>query len=345
MEMGEDVVGAAGFAEQDVVVTMSISFAKIELSAGLRNILRSTHSAVVVSEAEFVDRLYDPGLQSKEFKVQLRGGEIAMNVRRGTQPSLVVAFQGAVDQAKWKMPSYVGFVTAGSVRGSQLMIADPSLERSPALATSWYLGHSGFDLPKLLPPLLDNIVSALGASRTVFLGYSAGDFAALYYSWRMPGSVAVALNPQTNIARYYRRHMEVYRGVCWPDLTSVESLFSTVEGDLTTLYSKGFSNTVIYLQNSMDLFHLKEHFAPFLTSIGKNLDRLITKVDFWGGFGHASIPKNEWIRWIAASLVAPTTSINDILVEYQREMEVRSTSGEISRGVDFEIAKRLSSSG
>lgn len=305
----------------------------------------STPSTPVMSEAGFLDRLADPGMRSGEARVRLGDGEVSMSFRRGTHPSVVVGFQGAVDRVKRGLPSFVGFIRDPGVGASQLMISDPCLETSSTLTTSWYLGHAGFELQRQLPLFLERVVLALGATRCVLFGYSAGGFAALYYSWHLPGSVAVALTPQTNLARYYRTRLEAYREACWPGMESVEAALSVVNGDLTALYSKGLSNTLVYLQNSADTFHLREHYAPFLASIGKGVERMITKVDFWGGFGHSSIPSSEWVRWVIASLDAPTTSTRDILSEYYRERTTPSTPGGTSREEDLEIARRLSGAG
>jgi len=146
---------------------MSILSATKKLSTLLRSTPMSTQGRVVVSETELFDHLADANVGEAEFGVLVNNNKISMKFHRGTQASLIVAFHGAVDRTKRKLPSFPAFIGQAVVQASQLMIADPSLEQSPTLTASWYLGHSGFELQRLLPPLLGNIIATLGGPRSV----------------------------------------------------------------------------------------------------------------------------------------------------------------------------------
>src|SRR5262245_11817289 len=115
--------------------------------------------------------------------VAMQGGEIPFLVRRRESPVVGLVFAGAVDRARGVLPQFGGHLLGATVPATVIGIADPSLERGPRLSTAWYAGHEGFETQRTLPGLLERVVQACRAERVIFLGASAGGFAALYYGW------------------------------------------------------------------------------------------------------------------------------------------------------------------
>ena len=178
---------------------------------------------------------------------------------------------------------------------------------------AWYAGHEGFELQTILPELFQHIIESLGATRVAFVGSSGGGFAALYYSWQIPGSIAVVSNPQTNLNRYNRGLLENYRAACWPSLGEDAQLEEKIAIDLGPLYAKRCLNTMIYLQVASDFYHIRRHFAPFVAALpGKYADRLIVRMANWGRRGHIPVPATIWIPWVNAALTAPETTAASI---------------------------------
>jgi hypothetical protein len=192
-------------------------------------------------------------------------------------------------------------------------IADPSLALSPTLVSAWYAGHDGFELQHILPDVITRTIASCQAKRVIFLGGSAGGFAALYYSWHVPGSIALVTNPQTNIDLFPEIARIPYRTICRPSLDANTPLSAIIESNLCSCYSRRFDNTVIYLQNATDSLHLRDHFAPFIGSIPlEHQDRLLARVGYWGLRGHTQIPAPVWMSWVRAAIDAPTSEATDI---------------------------------
>jgi pimeloyl-ACP methyl ester carboxylesterase len=197
-----------------------------------------------------------------------------------------------------------------------IAIADPSLGVLSDLTTAWYAGHDGFETQKILPDLIRNVARACDAERIIFVGRSAGGFAALYYSWMIPGSVCLAINPQTKLDVY--SVIDLYRHRAWPNLDKSKSLSEVIVSDLVSCYAERFENTVIYLQSAPDYSHVRHHFAPFLAGIEvKNQTRLIARLGYWGREGHGVIPAQAWLAWLSAAVTAPTAEASDIQKERQ----------------------------
>jgi pimeloyl-ACP methyl ester carboxylesterase len=245
--------------------------------------------------------------------IALDGGELPVSVRLRESSSLVFTFSGAVDRVNHTLPRFAALGLDDHVPASIIGISDPSLARNDDMKLAWYAGHEGFELQTILPELFRQMIESLGATRVAFVGSSGGGFAALYYSWQIPGSVAVVSNPQTNLNRYNRGLLESYRAACWPSLGEDGQLEEKIAIDLGPLYAKRCVNTMIYLQVASDFYHIRRHFAPFVSGLpGKYADRLIVRVANWGRRGHIPVPATIWIPWVNAALAAPETTAASI---------------------------------
>ena len=121
----------------------------------------------------------------------------------------------------------------------------------------------------------------------IFQGCSAGGFAALLYSHFFPNSLAIPVNPQTNIFNYHSNKVEQYLESCWSGISKDDL---PIISDLIGLYSNGFPNYVAYLQNKRDSFHIEKHYShwksAFIGEYGSNW-KLLT--EDWGE-GHSAPP-------------------------------------------------------
>ncbi len=242
------------------------------------------------------------------------GGELPVSVRLGDPSTLVFSFTGAAaNRANFTLPHFAVHGLAGYVSATIIGFSDPSLPRNDDLKAAWFAGHDGFPLQRFLPGLIRQMIDSLGATRIAFVGGSSGGFAALYYSWHIPGSVAIVTNPQTNFHRYMPAPIADYRTVCWPSLTENDALDSVIDTDLCALYAERFDNSVIYLQVSSDYSHLQGQFVPFVAALPRDFaKRLIVRMANWGRWGHKPAPANIWIPWVRAALRAPDTSATSI---------------------------------
>jgi pimeloyl-ACP methyl ester carboxylesterase len=247
------------------------------------------------------------------FGVQTAGGEIPFQVTRRESPVLVITFAGAIDRRKYTLPQFGGARVDEYVSASVVGIADPSLARSPALTAAWYAGHEGFETQQILPGLIRRLVSACGAERVIFVGGSVGGFAALYYSWLLPGSIVIATNPQTDLDRYPLPHTDRYRRYCRRNLDRQTPLSSVITTSVVSCYTERFENTVIYIQNAADPLHVRDHLAPFLAAVDlPDHERLLARLGYWGQAGHAQPPSREWLPWLEAAVASPSSAAKDI---------------------------------
>lgn len=297
--------------------------------------MRMATGAPHLAETEFLRRLQRPSLRGV-FSVQTHGGEIPIQVIRRRSPVLLVIFAGAVDRQQRTLPQFGGQFLRTYVPASVVGVADPSLSRSPTLRTAWYLGHDGFELQQILPDLVRRIAAVCEAERVIFFGGSAGGFAALYYSWCLPGSIALAFNPQTDIECFLGGHKADYRASCRPALGKGDPLATVVRSSVVSCYAERFDNTVIYLQNAADSGHVRKHFAPFLAAVDvANHRSLLARLAYWGNDGHIPPPPHEWFVWLKAAMASPSSSAEDIQ-RTRKEYTVPKPSNPMEHFAEFQ---------
>lgn len=205
----------------------------------------------------------------------------------------IVCFHGAV-QKTVQLPWTVGAGVVGPTGANRISFSDPSLLLADDLILGWFLGSR--KLPKyqeILVSVVQSIIQRSGTSHTIFFGGSAGGFAALNLSAKFPGSLSIAMNPQTSLDKYYQRLVSEYLKAAWPSLNTIAQLPKNIQHNLIRTYSSETANTIAYVQNTRDEFHVQNHQLPFLEGSSSELD-LWTLEDSWGdpsGKGHVPPPK------------------------------------------------------
>ncbi len=235
------------------------------------------------------------------------------HVRNGR--SLVISFHGAVDRATRSVPVFPAFMRDLGGEVSQLSVSDPSMLKEGAFGLSWYAGHQGFPSQVILSLLFERIVEAFEFSRVVFLGSSGGGFASLFYSSLIPGSIAIAVAPQTSMHAYYAGHIKRYREGCWPSVASDEELSGVICTDLCERYARPMQNLVIYLQSAGDHFHFRTQLIPFLNAVSKTrTPGLVLNCGYWGILGHSgAILPEVYTPWLRAALLTSSIEPDEVL--------------------------------
>lgn len=262
------------------------------------------------------------------------GGRLPLPIRALPKPGsnkLVVLFHGAVDRAHRKLPAFLDFRHGAEQLAHQLAIADPTLALSRTLSNTWFCGSHLTPLQLFLPEFFNHLQRALGIDRMVFMGSSGGGFGALFNSFHVPKSVAVVTVPQTNVMSYYERRREEFLKTCWPDFSLTDSRMPIL--DLADLYSQPSQNAIVYIQSTLDTFHLKGHMVPFVKALHQTTyKRLSLKCSYWGKPKHSgAVPLQEWDGWLHAVLNADSIRADDIISSYFNSGVEMVPSAAISR--------------
>lgn len=225
---------------------------------------------------------------------------VALNNDRGFETT-VVFFHAAIE-SHYSLPVTTGLGISVDTPVNRILISDPSLMVEDSLNLAWFLGSQKQRLESSLEDIIHRLyTSHAKAKRLVFFGASGGGFAALNYSRRFPGSLAIATNPQTNIAQYVPAHVDRYLRTCFdlPFPAGLEALPHSLTTDLTQIYAQTVPNRVAYIQNRGDESHVEYHLNPFLDALHCNNDVFVLLED-WGP-GHVTPSKSVFIDVLHAS--------------------------------------------
>lgn len=198
----------------------------------------------------------------------------ALFVRKRTS-KLLVMLHGALDRDVFTLPRMEYRRTLRDFDGSVLFIQDPTLYSHDKLTLGWYIGTQYDNGHEMLVHLIRSAMAVVDPKRLVIAGSSGGGFAALAVSARLPESSALVFSPQTSVENYHVHHRRRLISAAFPDLKpTTDTLIPLQERlDMGSLYSKGTSNQVYYLQNTGDPFHIRYHLWPFMKHAGLDLGR------------------------------------------------------------------------
>lgn len=212
-------------------------------------------------------------------------GTLDLQLIRRDSSSLIVVFHAAADPATSTLPIFVGQSITHDLEASILYVSDPSLDLG--IPIGWFAGDKSRRLQDDLLRVIRHIATSIKAKNLILQGSSAGGFASLYYAHELPGSLAVAINPQTNIAAYHADKVAQYFNTCWSGHPPQPTQAVT---NLLELYSGSFSSNILFLQNRGDQFHIDNHYRPWAERFEDlYAEKWCTLQGDWG-IGHAAPP-------------------------------------------------------
>ncbi|WP_187646906.1 hypothetical protein [Nitrosophilus labii] len=205
-------------------------------------------------------------------------------------------FHASIERKGKKLPFFMGNRVLSDKKVNRVFISDPSLLMSKDLSLAWYAGlYRETRVQQVLKDTIKVILKYLNSKRNVFFGPSNGGFAALYFSWFFPNSLAFVMNPQTRIADFTFQTVKKFSKEClsistdniFDQVTLHKEIMKRTDGDVRVLYEKKVDNIIVYLQNRTD-HHVELQMKPFLKSI-KQQSKVNLILGDWGE-GHKAPP-------------------------------------------------------
>lgn len=255
---------------------------------------------------EFFDDDRPRGIASIQYESDL----VDLLIEDNGCDTTVVYFHAAVSDPHTTYPLFTGRNLAAKIEANAVYISDPGLRRSSGL--SWYTGTDSLDFQTELVRLLSHVLETFSTHKhLVFFGASGGGFAALYFSARFEDSLAISVNPQTNILSYLPGAVDPFLDICWHITTKNPLPFVS---NLADIYSKGFKNHVMYLQNLGDRPHVRQHLVPFIKDCNPSILDFTLIEGHWG-LGHRAPSSAIIAKYLAMAVAAEgewRTKLNSI---------------------------------
>ncbi len=154
--------------------------------------------------------------------------------------------------------------------GSVLYIADPTLFQYEAINLAWYLGDKELDIYPYLVDFVKSVAERLKivSDHIIVYGSSGGGFSSLKLASLLGGgSLAVCINPQTVINKYFAPHVNLYFNTCF-QYTEQQIAESSAHMRFNAIKMvQNHACKVLFIQNLQDTFHYQNHFIPFISAL------------------------------------------------------------------------------
>jgi hypothetical protein len=217
--------------------------------------------------------------------------------------STIFVFHPAVTDTVETLPFFSGQTITKGAPANRVWIQDPTLYLDGRLNLSWFAGNHKMDVQGVLTDVMRKLLSVHGSKHSIFFGASGGGFAAMYYSRQFPDSLAVAINPQTNIRLYGEESVKQYLEyglAAEPGTEPIKLSDYGIVTDLTREYRTGFPNAIAYVQNAGDTSHIGRHLKGFVREVTDN-PRLMLHIGDWGK-GHVA-PDKDFLHGLVVAAV------------------------------------------
>lgn len=223
--------------------------------------------------------------------------DLSLSVKPGAP--LTVVFHGAADP-KVRLPWLSGFGITKSIETSRLSISDPSLYLDSALNLAWFSGsHVQPDLINVLHRIINKVTESVKAPRIILFGGSGGGYASLRMLEHFRGATAIVMNPQTDIEKYHKTHVQRYVDLAWEG--NRDHLHSAARTTVFNSVEKAQGTArVLYLQNGNDNYHVVHHLNPFRECFGGTPGFTLLQEPWQDG--HTPPPK-ETIQQILSTVI------------------------------------------
>lgn len=176
----------------------------------------------------------------------------------------VLTFHPAINSKVTHIPMFIGGNITQDLEANILFVSDPTMNVFEELETGYFAGSSR--QPNLQSDLNKIFRKITEGKRAIYFGFSAGGFAALYFSSLHPGSIAIPVNPQTTLSLHTSERLTKWAEVAWGISNQKDAPVKNVppvDSDMCDLYSTPKPNRVAYVQNVGDRDHMEIHWARF----------------------------------------------------------------------------------
>lgn len=216
---------------------------------------------------------------------------------------LIVMPNGAVDREKVNLPAFARWNWHSVFNSNILSISDPALYLDENLPIGWFAGTQDLDITSFVAKVVSKVALLLKITpnRIVFWNSSAGGYASILLASKIDGANFVCINGQTEIIKYYSRHIEAFRKVF--DITTEANTLSKSFPEqwsaifaLKKSYNDGKVTNGIVIQNIIDKMHYEKHYIPFCTHFnlpiegGVNQDLNLHSILYSHDKGHGPEP-------------------------------------------------------
>lgn len=217
---------------------------------------------------------YNKFLAEGHYIVNFSDFTLNLYFKPSSVKKLIVFSPGFLDRRSHTHPYFQRISWFHEIDCCCISLTDPTLDLSEQVSIGWFIGKGKVHYLREIAIFIDGLASHYGitANNTMFFGSSAGGFASLGMASVMRGSLAFAVNPQTDVFNFHHAgelHKTFTHCFSGSDMLSIRSAFAERCVLLDLYRLEGCVPRIRYWQNSADKYHYERHMIPFVSGLSE----------------------------------------------------------------------------
>lgn len=205
----------------------------------------------------------------------------------------IIMLPGFLDRARMPHPYFQRMKWLGSIEGAAFILTDPTLDLAQNVQIGWFIGNKKCYFLSEICEFFGDVLLNLQIARasTLFFGSSAGGHASIAFATHLKGSIAFAVNPQTDALRLHNAgELAAFLRAAFgsADLLQAEMKWGTRLKLVKLMNALDYVPRIYIWQNFYDTYHYVNHLLPFLNDLGtlKPLDQISVYIGAEPDSGH-----------------------------------------------------------
>lgn len=177
-------------------------------------------------------------------------------------------------------PRFLKHSWHGFLKGHLLSIEDPMYVKSD-IPVGWFYGTKEKDYREVTADLVKKIAERIGVpnEHILFYSISSGGTAGLYIASKIPGSVAIASNPQLDITNFFPQVLSQFTEYSGIDLNTEKKNGNSERIDFASLFPKSKKTKYIIIVNCQSEIDFENQLIPFCKKLGIELQYGLQQID------------------------------------------------------------------
>lgn len=233
---------------------------------------RSADASALTGESVCIDYEQFDRVPEGKFHTQVDGAYFECFYHASEHDYLYVVLDTMRDDgtiANGPLPRFRKWSWSTFLKGHLLSIEDPMYFESD-IAVGWFYGTHERDYREATAKLVTRVARSLGIpnERIIFYSISSGGTSGLFTAAKIPGSVAIASNPQLDLTRFLPSELTRFK-----ECTGIDLAYEKQHGDIERVnfahvFSKDSSSKYLVIVNCRSKMDFNDQLIPFCKELG-----------------------------------------------------------------------------
>jgi hypothetical protein len=233
---------------------------------------RSADASALTGESVHIDSTYIDRVPDGRFHTEVDGARFECFYHASEYDYLYVVLDTMRDDwtiAHGPLPRFHKWSWSTFLRGHLLSIEDPMYFESD-IPVGWFYGTHERDYRDATAKLVTSVARSLGIpnERIIFYSISSGGTSGLFTAAKIPGSVAIALNPQLDLTRFLPSALARFKEYTGIDLAYEKQHGDVGRVDFAHVLSTDSPSKYLAIVNCRSEMDFHDQLIPFCQALG-----------------------------------------------------------------------------